>query len=240
MPHRQQGHRVHGHISWHEICEAFRVPFVEKRMQKYAAIYTPEILPPGADALPDAQSHAAPVVIVVPGLNGSPYEHWQSVWERERDDCIRAELGHWHDPTPRAWLSRLHESIINAERPVVLAAHSLGCLATALWLQKHPIAARSRVLGALLVAPCDPGCGRSASILQRFDVVRQHLPVRTITVASGDDPYADLGWSKQLAADWGGTFINAGRAGHINADSNLGSWVYGQILLDLLRNGSIS
>ena len=75
-------------------------------MQKHVAAQTPAILPYSTDQLSEVAQTSAPVVLVVPGLNGSPYEHWQSVWERERDDCLRAELGNWQDPTPRTWLSR--------------------------------------------------------------------------------------------------------------------------------------
>jgi predicted alpha/beta hydrolase family esterase len=205
-------------------------------MQEHAATPMPDIVLGSSECSHDISAPSAPVVVVVPGLNGSPYEHWQSVWERERDDCIRAELGQWQDPTPRIWLKRLHESILGAGRPIVLAAHSLGCLATAQWLHKYVDIAQQRVLGVLMVAPCNPECGVSSPILRRFDVPRAPLPVRAITVASGEDPYAEIAWSKQLAEDWGSTFINAGRIGHINAHSGLGSWVYGQILLDVLMS----
>jgi hypothetical protein len=34
-----------------------------------------------------------------------------------------------------------------------------------------------------------------------------------------------------LAADWGACFAYAGSVGHINADSQIGEWEFGQLLL---------
>lgn len=39
-----------------------------------------------------------PLVLMVPGLNNSGPSHWQTLWERERRDCQRVDLGMWDQP----------------------------------------------------------------------------------------------------------------------------------------------
>lgn len=181
----------------------------------------------------DKRSSPAPrrtTVLVVPGWGNSSYTHWQSVWQRDRDDCVRAEIGQWHAPEPALWVARL-DAHVRKYRPSVIVAHSLGCIATSLWAAHGP-GPRS-VTGALLVAPCDPDADRSG-LLRGFPLPRNALPLRSILIASTNDPYASIERSRALAQRWGSTFISAGAAGHLNAASALGRWPYGQALLNTL------
>ena len=63
----------------------------------------------------------APVILTVPGLNNSGPDHWQTVWERKRGDCVRVELGDWSTPRRDAWVRKLDQAIRAARGPVVLA-----------------------------------------------------------------------------------------------------------------------
>jgi hypothetical protein len=83
-----------------------------------------------------------PLILTVPGLNNSGPEHWQSVWERQRPDCRRVDLGMWDKPHRNTWVNQLNLAIRQADRPVILAAHSLGCLAVAWWAQLEQPGAR--------------------------------------------------------------------------------------------------
>jgi predicted alpha/beta hydrolase family esterase len=69
-----------------------------------------------------------PVVLTVPGLGGSGPSHWQTLWEEARLDTKRVELGMWHAPHRNAWVTKLDQQIRQSRAPVILAAHSLGCL----------------------------------------------------------------------------------------------------------------
>lgn len=60
------------------------------------------------------------------------------------------------------------------------------------------------------------------------------LPFASILVASHNDDYMTLERSRILARTWGSQFADAGEAGHINADSGLGDWRFGQFLLSRL------
>ena len=72
-----------------------------------------------------------PIVLTVPGLNGSGPSHWQTLWEQSRPDTSRIELGMWSQPRRNAWVTKIDQAIRGAQPPIVLAAHSLGCLAVA-------------------------------------------------------------------------------------------------------------
>ena len=168
-------------------------------------------------------------VLTLPGWQGSGPEHWQSRWERLHG-CVRVEQHDWMRPLRGDWTARLEEVVLAQPGPVLLAAHSLGCLLAAWWTAHSRHA--HRVVGALLVAPPD---------IERDDLrqqipgwappARQRLPFASILVASSDDTYGSLQNASHLAADWGATLYNVGPRGHINADSGLGDWDEGLALL---------
>ena len=171
----------------------------------------------------------APVVLTLPGWQGSGPDHWQSRWEALHG-YTRVEQHDWLRPLRGDWTARLDEVVQQQDRPVLLAAHSLGCLLTAWWAahSRHT----HRVAGALLVAPPE---------IERDDLrqqipgwappTRARLPFASIVVASSDDAYGSLESASRLAADWGADFVSLGPKGHINADSGLGDWEEGHVLL---------
>jgi len=180
-----------------------------------------------------------PLILTVPGLNGSGPEHWQTLWERTYDDIVRVDLGNWAAPRRNGWVTRLDQAVRAAEQPVILVAHSLGCLAVAWWaaLAGQPWA--WPVAGALLVAPADVDRQDACEELRRFaPSPRALLPFPSILVASEDDPYASLQHSFDLAREWGSHFVNVGPHGHLNAASGIGWWEDGLALLDRLIGAS--
>ena len=157
----------------------------------------------------------APGVLLLPGWLDSGPGHWQTRWQ-ERHGFARVEQHDWQRPLRGDWCARLEEVVLAqpAGRPLLLAAHSLGCL---------------------LVAP--PEIER-ADLRQQIPgwapPARQRLPFASAVVASSDDPFASLEYATQLAADWGAALHGIGARGHINADSGLGDWPQGlQWLQDL-------
>ena len=171
-------------------------------------------------------------VLLVPGLGGSGPDHWQTHWQDERIDCQRVEQEDWHDPDPLRWVRRIDAAVGRAHVPVVLVAHSLGCIAVAAWASLSKRATRAPA-EALLVAPCDPAQEGAAEAIRRFaGFARSRLPIPSTVVASSDDPYASISRAHVLAGYWGSSVIEAGESGHINAASRLGSWRWGQEILD--------
>ena len=179
-----------------------------------------------------------PTCLTVPGLGGSGPDHWQSVWERERRDCDRIELGCWDSPQRNVWIGRIDDAVRRASGPVVLVAHSLGCLAVAWWAGLLGQDVTGPVAGALLVAPPDVERQDAPEVLRRFaPTPRAPLPFPAILVASSDDPYCSLKRAEEMAAGWLADFVSVEERGHLNAESRLGAWREGQQLLDLLLNG---
>lgn len=177
-----------------------------------------------------------PMVLIVPGLNNSGPDHWQTHWQRDLALCRRVELGGWDDPRRNTWVNQLNLAIHKAGRPVLLVAHSLGCHAVAWWNEYERPEAGGPVVGALLVAPPDVEANGVDSRLGRFaPVMRQPLPFPSILAASRNDPYIAFGRARRLARIWKSRFLDVGWLGHINADSRIGDWPFGRFLLDQLR-----
>jgi hypothetical protein len=174
-----------------------------------------------------------PIVLTVPGLNGSGPSHWQSLWEQSRPDTARIELGMWANPRRNAWVTKIDQAIRGAQPPIVLAGHSLGCLAIAWWAELSGQPFGWPIAGALLVAPADLDARPLAAELADFaPAPKRPLPFPSILVASEDDPWIAPERARGLASAWGSHFVNAGPVGHINAASGLGWWDEGQELLD--------
>lgn len=182
--------------------------------------------------------HASPVILTVPGLGNSGPGHWQTEWEAHLPRCRRVDLGLWKDPHRNTWVNKLGLAIQRAEGPVVLAAHSLGCLAVAWWAEYEqpggPVEG-GKVIGALLVAPPDVEERPLDRRLTRFAPVPDSaLPFPAVLVASRNDPYLTMAQARSLARRWGARLADAGEAGHINAASELGDWAFGRLLLNTL------
>jgi predicted alpha/beta hydrolase family esterase len=168
--------------------------------------------------------------VIVPGIDGSGTEHWQTQWERALGSrAVRIAPASWSEPDAADWLGALDAA---APEGAVLVAHSLGCLAAASWLVE-----RGGAAGAFLVAPPDPDGPHFPSTAATFTVPRSPLGVPAVVVASSDDPYADTDWSAALAAAWGAAFVDAGPLGHVNAASGIGAWAAGRNLLKAFTAG---
>ncbi len=182
---------------------------------------------------------ASPLILLVPGLGNSGPDHWQSRWEQEREDCRRVELGMWDKPHRNTWVNQLnlaiHRAANNLRRPVILVAHSLGCLAVAWWVRYEQPSEDSPVKGALLVAPPEVDFFPADERLSQFaPTPPDPFPFPSILVASRNDPFIGSHAARRLAKTWGSQFADAGAIGHINAESEIGSWQFGKFLLDRL------
>ncbi|MES3022115.1 MAG: alpha/beta hydrolase [Pseudomonadota bacterium] len=158
-------------------------------------------------------------VIVVPGLHDSGPEHWQSRWQRLHPAFERVRQDDWSAPRLETWSARLTQMRLRDPRPTLLVAHSFGCLAAA-----HSIAHDPRgVAGVLLVAPADPDKFGVAQLL-----AHDALGCPASMIGSENDPWMSAQKAAKWAARWQSGFVNAGMLGHINAETGLGDWDYGQ------------
>lgn len=167
-----------------------------------------------------------PLNLILPGYQNSGPDHWQSRWQQSQD-FERVIQDDWDHPDRLAWVARLNQAVLDhADRPLVLVAHSLGCLTVAFWAAQHPL---TQVRGALLVAPPDPNGPRFPATARHFDKPPlQWLPFPSVVVMSTNDPYAEPAFAEQCAQRWGSRLENLGACGHINHDSGLGDWPQGR------------
>lgn len=170
--------------------------------------------------------------LIVPGWQDSGPDHWQTHWQQ----CLGAARVQQHDwVTPRCddWVAGLQRAVLAAGAPVVLVAHSLGCITVAHWVLRGEAAwLRATVRGALLVAPADVERAAAPSPLRSFaPVPRLRLPFPALVVASSDDPFCAFERAVQFALDWGAGLRSLGRAGHINASAGYDRWDQGLALL---------
>lgn len=166
--------------------------------------------------------------IIVPGWRNSGPGHWQSLWAERLAGAVRVQQDDWVTPSRQAWVATLARTILQQDGPVVVVAHSLGCIATA----HLPPEAAARIQGALLVAPADPE--RLAVLSDFAPVPFQNLPYRSVLVASGNDPFCPVRLAGAYARAWGSEFVRLPEAGHINIASGHGEWPLGVALLQSL------
>lgn len=175
-------------------------------------------------------------ILIHPGLGGSGPDHWQSLWQRANPDFVRVEQHDWKHPVCQEWVQVLDGYVLDAEPGSLLVAHSLGCHTLAHWaLNAASPQAIGKINGALLVAPPDLDAPDPPALVLGFNPVpMMTLPFATIVVASSDDPYATIAYSRDCARAWGSAFESVGALGHINAESGIGEWREGLAYLQRL------
>lgn len=161
--------------------------------------------------------------LIVPGLNGSGPDHWQSWWQGEDPEAIRVEQSDWVTPDLAVWAATVGEAMDRAVGPLWIVAHSFGCLASV----KAAVGRTDRVAGLFLVAPADP---LKFKLLEQLPVTPLSVP--GLLVASSDDPWMRLMNALWWAERWGFGFHNMGAVGHINPESGFGPWPQGKALFD--------
>jgi predicted alpha/beta hydrolase family esterase len=157
-------------------------------------------------------------VVLVPGLNDSGPQHWQSLWQRRLPGAVRVEQAQWSLPDLERWSANVG-SVLDTVDDCWIVAHSFGCLATMYALaRRFDDGALGNVRGVFLVAPADP---------DKFGVAARlpgRLPIEGRLVASLSDPWFAWQRAERWAERWGLPAICAGDAGHINVESGHGSW----------------
>ncbi|WP_437879547.1 RBBP9/YdeN family alpha/beta hydrolase [Pseudomonas sp. LRF_L74] len=175
--------------------------------------------------------------LILPGWQGSPEQHWQSHWQRSLPNCTRVEQRDWNLPDQGDWIVALERQVNADTTPVILIAHSLGCITVANWAQRAPAASLGKVLGALLVAPADverPACPEA---LKGFaPISRSALPFPTQLIGSDNDAAASPVRALELARDWGAHAAILPGAGHINVKSGHERWEQGFAYLYRLQS----
>ncbi len=167
-------------------------------------------------------------ILIIPGYTNSGPNHWQTRWETKLSTARRVEQAQWSKPVREEWTNAVAEAANSSDRPLVLVAHSLG-IPTAI----HALPEiRMPIAGAFFVAPPDVANSniRPKHLMTFGPYPRDPLPFPSIVVASRNDSFCDFDVAEDIAAAWGSLFIDAGAAGHINAEAGFGPWPEGSMV----------
>ena len=173
-----------------------------------------------------------PTILIVPGLRDQVVQHWQTLLEARLRAAGRAvasvlPMGRVElDCAAKvAAIERVAQAVAG---PIVIVAHSGGCIMVAHWA----LTTTRAVQGALLAAPPDfdrPMPDGYPTLQQLaaagwLPVPRRPLPFRSIVGASRNDPLAAYDRVVDLAEAWGSELVDLGQVGHLNPASGYGEW----------------
>ncbi|WP_404436520.1 alpha/beta hydrolase [Stutzerimonas chloritidismutans] len=175
--------------------------------------------------------------LIVPGWQGSPAAHWQSHWQRRLPNSARVEQADWQNPLREQWVAELDRSISSSAEPVILLAHSLGCITVTHWAVQASADTLERVQGALLVAPADVRRYNCPDALRNFAPIPSlALPFPSLLIGSDNDSAASASRARQLGQEWGSETVILNGAGHINTQSGHTRWEQGFAYLYRLQD----
>jgi predicted alpha/beta hydrolase family esterase len=194
-------------------------------------------------------SHASsPRILMQPGWQSSGSDHWQTLWERRLgSSASRVEQRDWFHLDKAEWVPTLASSIAGEERPVIVVAHSIGCIAAAMVLAgscnlgpEELEAARRKIAAVVLVAPADTERPYADPEVAAFSPIPSSaLGAPALVIASTDDPYCSLERARAFASAWKADLHVVEAGGHINTDAGFGPWDDGWQLVQgwLARHG---
>ena len=165
--------------------------------------------------------------LIVPGVGGSQYQHWQSWLQRQLMSSSRVQQQDWNYPLLSHWIRNFVQTVAVVESPIQVVAHSFGCLTTVAAIQQHPELAK-KINKLILVAPANPsrfgenGFARDSVSDYAAYFHQIQLKIPTDLIISENDPWLDFEDAKALSKSWNIRPINLGRVGHINVESGFG------------------
>ncbi|PWW37057.1 RBBP9/YdeN family alpha/beta hydrolase [Chromohalobacter israelensis] len=178
--------------------------------------------------------------LIVPGWRGSGGDHWQTHWQHRLPRSSRTRVASWDEPALDDWVGALDRATQPIDAPILLIAHSLGCITVAHWtaIAEHS----QRIAGALLVAPADVERGSVRRELAGFaPIPSNRLPFPSLVVGSTNDLAASAQRAADFATAWGSQLVVLDDAGHINPASGHHQWEAGFLLLHrLMATGALT
>jgi predicted alpha/beta hydrolase family esterase len=184
----------------------------------------------------------APTVLIVPGLRDHVDAHWQTLLGAHLKACGREvrtvpPMGRT-DLDCAARVEAIEREAQSIDGPLVLVAHSGGCVMVAHWARQT----RRAVQGALMATPPDfeEAMPEGYPTLEELraggwlPVPRERLPFPSIVAASRNDPLGAFDSIAQLAEGWGSRLVDLGEVGHLNPASGFGEWRRAEQFIDEL------
>jgi predicted alpha/beta hydrolase family esterase len=167
-------------------------------------------------------------VLIVPGLRDHVAQHWQTLLAPQLPRVVAVPPMGRENLACQARVDAIEACARKVQGPLVIVAHSGGCIMVAHWARQT----QRPVQGALLATPPDFETAMPAgypSLAELADggwlpVPRQRLPFTSIVAASRNDPLGGFVRVSALAHDWGSRLVDLGQVGHLNPASGFGPW----------------
>ena len=181
---------------------------------------------------------AETTVLIVPGLRDHVVQHWQTLLAMQLPRVVMVPPMGREDLDCDARVDAIERCAQAIEGPMVIVAHSGGCIMVAHWA----LQTKRPVHGALLATPPDfelpmPGGYPSLEDLTTggwLPVPRERLPFPGIVAASRNDPLGKFSRVSALAHDWGSRLVDLGEVGHLNPASGFGPWPLAHAFIEQL------
>lgn len=185
---------------------------------------------------------SAPVPVIVPGLRDHVAQHWQTLLAERLPQAVCLNPMGRDNLALGARIDALECTLAELNAPVLLIAHSGGCVLVAHWARQT--ARAHRVAGALMATPptFDRPLPPAYPQLEALDaagwlpVPRQRLPFPSLVAASRNDPLGDFAAVCTLARQWGSDIEDLGEVGHLNPASGFGPWQQAETLVRRLSS----
>jgi hypothetical protein len=178
-------------------------------------------------------------ILFVPGLRDHVPEHWQTLLAEQLPGSRTVPPLEHDKLSCAARVEALDRALAEISGPVVLAAHSAGCLMVAHWA---PLSRGRPIVGALLATPADietplpPGYPTMEALNANgwLPIPNQPLPFPSIVAASANDPLASLERAEAMALGWNSELALIGAVGHLNPAAGFGPWPRALEFLEVL------
>ena len=168
-------------------------------------------------------------ILFVPGLRDYVADHWQTLLAEQTPGSRTVPPLTENKLSRAARVEALDRAVREIEGPILLVAHSAGCLTLAHWARQG---LTGQIRGALLATPADieralPAGYPTPEELQAggwLPVPRGQLPFPSTLAGSSNDPLCARDRAGELATAWNSLFVDLGEVGHLNPAAGFGPW----------------
>jgi uncharacterized protein len=177
-------------------------------------------------------------VLIVPGLRDHVAQHWQALLAMQLPRVVSVPPMGRENLDCGMRVDAIEACAEAIDGPLVIVAHSGGCIMVAHWARRT----KRPVRGALLATPPDFDTGMPEGYPSLEDltiggwlpVPRERLPFPSIVAASRNDPLGKFSRVSTLAHDWGSRLVDLGEVGHLNPASGFGPWPLAHAFIEQL------
>ncbi len=154
--------------------------------------------------------------------------HWLTLWKKGYP--LSCDISCLPQQSVSENIKIIQKQFEQIEPPVFVVAYSYGVISFLAWTSQVSLLTQKSIIGALLVAP-PLSDEQQVPVLIKESIKRVYPKFPIILVGSENDPYATMTETESLAHTIGAQFHNAGKVGHLDMLSRIGTWEKGMLLM---------